>query len=317
VNKQGVECWFEVNGEAAGAVNGNRFFRALEGANNLSLYCIDSYGVYANVSTTFNVESKQLMSCENDTTAGVYRRHFDNVTFFRDRSIRDWTGSCGEALFNSTMAVADSAPHSSGPMGVTSGMGDGILDNYHYAALSYSCEEKAGYDVGYAHLVKDGIDRKGVFRVALLFQEVKAPLQGYDYDYKNPEGNLTKWFGNFREKFENALRIANGTLNASDVNQSAAAPAQNETEEPPLNSYWRIYRYASDGDAVDKSAYMDIPYAPKDSSCNQSSKLKLQELDLTPLVMNGTSQRVDLRLALYSRKVDALIGAVEAEVSFK
>ena len=319
VNKQGVGCWFVANGEEGGPLNGNRYFRALEGSNNVTVYCIDSYGVSANASTTFKVESRRLLSCENDSVAGVYRSNFDSVSFFRDRSGRDWVGGCGDALFNSTVAAADSAPHAMGPYDVTSDMGDGDLDDYRYAALAHSCVEASGYDIGYAHLVEDGVERKAKFRVALLFQEVKAPLQGYDYAYDEPAGNLSSWFQNLREELERHPLATNATYNASATNRSAViiSPRNESPREPPLNSYWRVFRYAADGDTVDESSSMDIPYAPRDSECKKGAGLRFQELDLTPLIANGTGDRADLRLALYSRNVEALVGIVEAEISNK
>ncbi|MFH0862730.1 MAG: hypothetical protein V1875_06860 [Candidatus Altiarchaeota archaeon] len=318
VNKQGVGCWFEVNGVEGGSLQGNRLFRAQEGSNNLTVFCMDSFGRSANASASFKVESKRFLSCENDSTVGVYRQHFDGASFFRDRSGRDWAGSCGEAFFNSSMAVADSAPHALGPVDVALGLGDGALGDYRYAGLSYSCDERMGYDVGYAALAKEGVDRKAKFRVALFFQEVKAPQQGYDYAYNEPAGNLSIWFRNLREELERNPLATNQSFNASASNRSnVVISSGNESRQPPSNSFWRVYRYAADGDAVDKSSYLDFQYAPKESGCNAGSGLRYQELDLTPLIANGTGNRAELRLALYSRKAEALVGIVEAEISYK
>jgi hypothetical protein len=84
------------------------------------------------------------------------------------------------------------------------------------------------------------------------------------------------------------------------------------------NSFWRVYWYEKDRDSVGNETYLDVPYMPLDSSCVSDLDILYQELDLTPLVSNITSSEADnieLRIAVYSRNMEASLRLMEAELS--
>ena len=70
------------------------------------------------------------------------------------------------------------------------------------------------------------------------------------------------------------------------------------------DTFWRFYFYGRNKNAVKNSTYLDIPYRPLYSSCENETGMRYQELDLTPLAANMTfssEASTELRMAMYAK----------------
>ena len=70
------------------------------------------------------------------------------------------------------------------------------------------------------------------------------------------------------------------------------------------DTFWRFYFYRRNKNTVKNDTYLDIPYLPLYSSCDNESGMRYQELDLTPLAGNMTFSgegSIELRMGVYSK----------------
>jgi len=82
------------------------------------------------------------------------------------------------------------------------------------------------------------------------------------------------------------------------------------------NAFWRVYAYDVNG-TINPRVYLDLDYAPSNSSCGMGFQTLFQELDLTPIIEDvGVRDGVlDFRIAFYSRGKQAQLDLMEVEYS--
>lgn len=80
------------------------------------------------------------------------------------------------------------------------------------------------------------------------------------------------------------------------------------------NTFWRIYPYNTEGNSVNFDEYIDIPYDPIESRCDEEVKSLYQELDLSPLLRKLKGHILDFRIGFYTNKIDSEIRIMEIEL---
>ena len=311
VNKEGLECWFSLNGGLDSTLAGSREFKAAEGRNNLTVTCNDSFGKVGSDYVSFRMEPTESMACPSDSVGGVYKAHFDEVTSFMDVTPKSRPPMvCNSGVFHYITSQNESVPHFMGPYNITGTLGDGNLTDYRFAAVSYNCSVGSAISSGYVHAVKN-MASQGKVSVILYFHEILPPAPNLPWTPAQT-GNLTRFFPDIFELLMGNPAGVNAT-NAYMYGGNVSRAYHN------LTSYWRFYPYNLDGESVDYAEPLDVPYSPKDSGCERDYGIKYQEIDLTPLVRGGDAgaRRLEVRMAFYSNGTDASLGLVEAELSVR